>query len=442
MTFNCLLRYIVIYHLIYGETSSLVFSWSTTTLSPYHHHHHHHRCDFSSSSSSSRSLSVATASAASGEGRNDKKDNNNNDILTNENEKKDPLLNRRSAVMVASYSIATFGATAAVWTRLPLSVQAATVPTTIPSWTLDGGVVMPLLALNTVGLSMEGTERAITLALRSKITHVDFHPGKERDGVAKYLADGGDRSKLFLNTKLRGARPGTTPTDAAERVRRQIDEDLAILNVKSVDMLMLRDSPDKEVIQSQWAALEDALQKGQTRSIGVINFCEFSLKSVLQTAKIKPALNYYLNHVGMGLDPKGLRSYGESRGIRTFAYGAVGEPAPNKELLESPILNRIAINHKVSPEAVALRWILQTGAAVSVRPTLDFGLGTSTCPLENNKCDEGLQERAATFNWKLTTEEMDELSAMTSPNDNPTLFSSAGCPDAFGAKQMIGQILK
>ena len=27
-------------------------------------------------------------------------------------------------------------------------------------------------------------------------------------------------------------------------------------------------------------------------------------------------------HVGMGTDPRGLRTFGESRGIKTFAYGA------------------------------------------------------------------------------------------------------------------------
>ena len=131
----------------------------------------------------------------------------------------------------------------------------------------------------------------------------------------------------------------------------------------------------------------------------------------------------------MGLDPRGLRSFGESQGIRTFAYGAVGEPGPSEELLTSPVLVRIAKAHNVSPEAVALRWVLQTGAAVSVRPTTEFGLGTSVCP--PRKCKEGLEARASSFRWQLTDSEMAELSAMTSPNDNPTLFSSTGCPDSF-----------
>lgn len=133
----------------------------------------------------------------------------------------------------------------------------------------------------------------------------------------------------------------------------------------------------------------------------------------------------------MGTDPRGLRSFGESRGIRTFAYGAAGEPGPNEELLSSPILKRIGEAHGGrKPEEVALRWVLQSGAGVSVRPTTDFGLGTSTCS-EGEKCEDGILARAGSFRWSLSANEMKELDNMTSPNDNPTLFSSAGCPDAF-----------
>ena len=43
---------------------------------------------------------------------------------------------------------------------------------------------MPTLALNTAGLSADGSERALTAALPLGFTHVDFHPGTERDGLA------------------------------------------------------------------------------------------------------------------------------------------------------------------------------------------------------------------------------------------------------------------
>ncbi|CAB9514850.1 Glycerol 2-dehydrogenase (NADP(+)) [Seminavis robusta] len=337
-------------------------------------------------------------------------------------------MSRRDAVLKSS---AAALASASWFLPTTGSSAATTDKNSIPTWTLRGGVKMPVLALNTVGLSAEDTTRAVGFALKEGITHVDFHPGKERDGVAQYLAEhSAARSELFLNTKIRKPPPGTSPEDAAERARTQIAEDLTALGLSSVDMLMLRDSPDAAVLQAQWAVMEEALANGQTRSVGVINYCPFSLNAILETARVKPALNYHLLHVGMGTDPRGLVRFCNSRGIRTFAYGAVGEPGPNDELLNSSTLRRIAENHHVSPEAAALRWVLQTGAACSVRPTLNFGLGTSQCT-EENGCDAGLQARAASFSWKLSAKEMAELSALKSPNDNPTLFSSAGCPDAF-----------
>eukprot|EP00980_Cylindrotheca_fusiformis_P019455 scaffold6708_cov134-Cylindrotheca_fusiformis.AAC.25 len=298
----------------------------------------------------------------------------------------------------------------------------------IPDWTLENNVKMPTLALNTVGLSSEDTEKAVRYAKMNGITHIDFHPGKERDGVAQYIAKEG-REGLFLSTKIRKPPSGTSPKDAVERARVQIDEDLKALGLDSVDMLMLRDSPDCDVMQAQWAVLEDALAAGQTRSVGVINFCEKALSCILETAKVKPSLNYYMLHIGMGRNAHGLRTFCETNGIRTFAYGAIGEPGPNDELLTSPILKQIGESHGKTPEEVALRWVLQAGAACTVRPTTNFGLGGSSCA--DPYCAAGIAKRASIYSWSLTSTEMKKLDGMVSPDGNPTLFSSEGCPNAF-----------
>lgn len=311
------------------------------------------------------------------------------------------------------------------------SAQAAT-KNVFPEWTLENNVKFPTLALNTVGLSVDDTNLAIGLALNEGFTHIDFHPGKERDGVAKYIASNPSKRKdLFLNTKIAKPKPGTSATEAATLAKDQIDRDLKALNLDSVDMLMLRDSPDCDAMQAQWAVLEDALASGKTRSIGVINYCEGSLKCLLETAKVKPAINYYMLHVGMGRDAHGLRTFCEKNGIRTFAYGAVGEPGPNEEILNSPVLKKIGQKHGAkSTDEVALRWVLQGGAACSVRPTTNFGLGTSICT-DDGECATGLAKRGGVFNWSLTKSEMEELDALVGPDDNPTLFSSSGCPGSF-----------
>ena len=187
---------------------------------------------------------------------------------------------RRSLLLGAAVA-----ATVPCWSALP--AVAASVPR---AWTLANGVTMPTLALNTAGLSADDSERATREAFAAGIKHVDFHPGIERDGVARALKSV-DRSALFLTTKISKPPPGTTKEAARKLVSSQLDKDLAVLGVDHVDMLMLRDSLDPEVMQAQWAGMEEALGSGRARSVGVINYCEGSLRAILETAKTPPALN-------------------------------------------------------------------------------------------------------------------------------------------------------
>jgi len=321
----------------------------------------------------------------------------------------------------------TTGVAGAAGGSLPGTASAATAK--VPSFMLSNGLAIPQMALNTAGLTLDQAETATRAALSAGISHIDFHPGRERDGVARVIASQG-RGALFLTTKIskfKNKRPD--PVAAAASAKKQIEDDFTVLGVNSVDMLMLRDSPSCEVMQAQWAVLEDALASGQTRAIGVINFCEKALRCLLSTAKETPAVNYFMLHVGMGPDAHGLRSFGETRGIKTFAYGPLGEPAPDSELLQSSVVKKIAEARGRSPAQVALRWVAQSGVAFSVRPTAAFGLGQSTC--EQPGCSQGLEERVKTFDWTLTAKEMAKLDAMTFPDGNPTLFASSGCPTPF-----------
>mmetsp|Transcript_6989 Transcript_6989/g.10319 ORF Transcript_6989/g.10319 Transcript_6989/m.10319 type:complete len:81 (+) Transcript_6989:543-785(+) len=76
-------------------------------------------------------------------------------------------------------------------------------------------------------------------------------------------------------------------------------------------MLMLRDSPDCDAMQAQWEVLQEALAKGTTRSIGVINYCEGSLNFLLETAKV-----IWMVHVGMGQNPTLISLRGWSSCVR------------------------------------------------------------------------------------------------------------------------------
>ena len=198
-----------------------------------------------------------------------------------------PLLSRRMALSTMAAPLA----------MPPLRTQAA-VPTA-PTWALSDGVAMPTLALNTAGLTADDSERALTAAVARGITHVDFHPGIERDGVARVLRSSG-ASNLFLTTKIRKPSEGDSPAAAAEAASKQIADDLAVLGVDGVDMLLLRDHPSCEVMRAQWAVLEAARASGKAKALGTVNYCKGSLSCLLESAKVKPAVNYYMLHVRAG----------------------------------------------------------------------------------------------------------------------------------------------
>ena len=334
---------------------------------------------------------------------------------------------------------ALLGTGAAALAGAPASAVLAATTTKVPTWKLSGGVAFPTLALNTAGLTEDGAELAFRSAIAAGITHADFHPGIERNGVARVLPQV-DRKSVFLNTKIptNWAKGWSSPSEAAASVPKFLDENLAILGTDYVDMLMLRDSTDPAVMQAMWAEMEKAKADGRARSLGVINYCEGALSCLLATANELPAINYFQMHAGMGPDSGSLRAFGESRGIRTFAYGHVGERAnptdDTDELLSSPTLRRIGSAHGRTAEEVALRWVLQSGAAASVRPTTDFRKGFSACDPTTSACADGLRSSANAFSYKLSAAEMKEIDSMTSPKGFPTIFSSPGCPESFFAK--------
>ena len=191
------------------------------------------------------------------------------------------------------------------------------------------------------------------------------------------------------------------------------------------------------VLQAQWAVFESLLAEGSVRAIGTYNYCQFSLACLLETAVTPPAFNYIMRHLGMGGDATGLIQYGESHGIRTVAYGTLGEPVALAELLTNPTLMEIATQYDRSVEEVALRWNLQAGFAVSARPSADYAPANAPdgmiCPGPEGDCSAALKGMQEASTWELTRVDMARLDGLRFDkwSQSPTYYSSAGCEASF-----------
>jgi len=304
----------------------------------------------------------------------------------------------------------------------------------LPTWSLPGGVTFPLLAVNTADLGQEVIVRAITKAVGMGIYNVDFHLGDEAAAVGKAVQDLG-RQSLFLTTKL--DKPDPTITDqaeAADLARAAVDDVLAAVG-GTVDMLILKDSPSCPVMQAQWAVLEGYLSQGKTRALGTYNFCQYSLDCILGNATKAPTVNYLMRHLGMGPDATGIIEYGASRGVKTAAYGTLGEPIALEELMLNGTVREIAQKYGRTIEEVALRWNAQAGHAITNRITSDYA--PDNAPLGGwctDDCAAAITAMAHVYDWSIEPEDMetlDKLRFLAYPQ-SPTYYSSEGCANSYG----------
>src|SRR5699024_4957641 len=105
--------------------------------------------------------------------------------------------------------------------------------------------------------------------------------------------------------------------------------------------------------QEAWRAMEEAVEEGKIRSIGVSNFHQHHLESLFETAKIKPAVNQIYASPS---DPQSeLKAFNDKHDIVTQAYSPLGTGT----ILDNEDLKKIADKHGKSIAQVAIRWSLQ-----------------------------------------------------------------------------------
>lgn len=150
----------------------------------------------------------------------------------------------------------------------------------------------------------------------------------------------------------------------------------------------------EEELQAAWAAMEQVKSAGKARSIGVSNFLQGHLETILKTAQVVPSVNQiefhpYLQHGD-------LLAFHESKGIKTVSYSGLAPitRAPGGPL--DPLLSALATKYAVSEPEILLRWTLDRGC---------IAITTS-----------GKEDRLAgylrTLTFELTPREVEEISEL------------------------------
>ena len=247
------------------------------------------------------------------------------------------------------------------------------------------GIPMPHMALgagDTICSSVPDCSIAVGKALQLGFRHVDtaYEYGTQVAVGVALRTSKVPRAELFVTTKI----PGPVGYNEAIRIH---TENLRQLNLSRVDMLLMhypcaahwggvRDScggtDDAAARSATWRAMEHLVAVGLAGRIGVSNYQERHLASLLAKASVTPAVNQVEWHLGWW--NASLLAYCTARRILLQAYSPLGGGGTTTGhnggvALDDPVVASIAARHRSSTAVVALRWSLQRGVALVVGTT-------------------------------------------------------------------------
>lgn len=144
-----------------------------------------------------------------------------------------------------------------------------------------------------------------------------------------------------------------------------------------------------------WKALEDCVDEGLCRNIGVMNFSSRQIQRILQECRIKPSCNQVEIH--LHFSNQKLVQYCQENGIAVTAYSPLGTHGnieePHPACLEEPVLQDIAKAKSKTPAQIVLRFLIQRGICVVPKS------------VNLNRVQENFQ----VFDFELSSDEMKQL---------------------------------
>ena len=252
---------------------------------------------------------------------------------------------------------------------------------------LNNGIEMPQFGMG-VYMVPDGpaTVNAVAEALRQGYRHIDTaHAYQNERSVGKAVAGSGiPRDEIWITTKLWPSEYGRGKTAGA------IDKMLERLETDRIDLLLLHQQFGDYL--GAWADMEDAVDAGKVRAIGLSNFESERLEEVCEAARIKPAALQVECH-----------PYYQQQALkeRIAPYGTVLEswyPLGHGDaaLLAEPLFGELGGKHGKTPAQVILRWHIQEGNVI-------FPKSTSPAYIADNM---------DIFDFELSDEEMAQIALL------------------------------
>ena len=230
------------------------------------------------------------------------------------------------------------------------------------NYTLSNGVQIPKLGLGTWFINDKDAAEAVRQAVKLGYRLVDTAQAYMNEaGVGEGVRTCGlPREQIFVTDKI------AAEAKSYEDAKKSIDDMLAKTGLDYIDLVIIhapqpwkkwRNKKDRyfEENKQVWKAMEKAYKAGKLKAIGVSNFLQDDLESLLPSCEIKPMVNQVLCHISN--TPKELIAFCEKEGILVEAYA----PIAHGKVLKNKEIAAMANKYGVTVAQLCIRYDLQLG---------------------------------------------------------------------------------
>lgn len=255
-------------------------------------------------------------------------------------------------------------------------------PIGIGTWAVGGG-------MNASSSKDDESIKAIRYSIQKGQNHIDtaeMYGGGHSEELVGEAIKGYDRKKLFIASKV--WRDNAT----IDRIPKACEGSLQRLKIKTLDLLYIHACWEEKKIDEYINGLNDAVDLGLTKAIGLSNFNLEQLKKAVSQSRhpiIALQNHFNLNHQ-FEVDDE-MKLFCQNNGIMIVAYSPLEGADRNK------IVREIAKKYSKTPEQIAINWLITQQNVVTIPKSTDI-----------NHIDENL----GSMDFEISGEDMRKLSGL------------------------------
>ncbi|MCR5421938.1 MAG: aldo/keto reductase [Lachnospiraceae bacterium] len=264
-------------------------------------------------------------------------------------------------------------------------------------FTLNDGFKIPKLGFGTYNEEFADNTKSIKEAIESGYRFFDTASLYETE---RYLGRAVKESKLkredfIIETKLWIDEMGYN------EAKRAIEKSLKRLDMDYVDIYMIHwprqtgalNEDWKRLNIETWRAMEEMVDEGIVKRLGVSNFLPHHLENILKNCRIRPVVDQLELHPGYSQE--GVVAYCKENGIQPMAWSPLGRGRTNATVGNS-ILVKLSEKYGRSIQQINLRFLLQK----------------DILPIPKASSKEHMLGNKSVFDFELTDEDVSMLSYM------------------------------